>query len=79
MDSTLMPGGIHVHSPHILLLQIRYARYRNQDSDKSPFSHKIGKSHTAFQSALHRPVQIFQNYLQHSDNTLNPEDCEAGK
>jgi len=25
-----MPGGIHGHSPHILLLQIRYAGYRNQ-------------------------------------------------
>jgi len=50
-----------------------------RDSDKSPFSHTIGKNHTAFQSALHRPAQMFQNDFQHSDNTLNSEDCEAGR
>lgn len=44
-----------------LTLQIRYARYRNQDSDKSTFSHKIGERHIAFQSALYRPVQMIQN------------------
>ena len=48
VPSKKIPNDTHGRSLPITHEQSHYAGYRNQESDKSPFSHKIGKSHIAF-------------------------------
>jgi len=77
MSSQIQPHGLSKRPARQGLTQYMCAAHL--DFVSLPHAHIIFGASKARQADLHSPVQISQNYPQHSDNMLNFKDCGGGR